>query len=137
METNHRRRRVIKIYPCFTNVSSEHRFIYYRFYRQSFGTNNILKKHYKTKQKRFCQKKSLDYNNNRKEIMLSLALIFYLDDRCFRIFKNLYFAVDQRWYIEMSVPIHSSDLSIIQKVLTNHIAADEIIIVMTPYCPTH
>ena len=32
--------------------------------------------------------------------------------------------------------IHSSDLSIIQKFLTNQIAADEIIIVMTPYCPT-
>ena len=28
-------------------------------------------------------------------------------------------------------------MSIIQKFLTNQIAADEIIIVMTPYCPTH
>ena len=33
-------------------------------------------------------------------------------------------------------PIPSSDMSIIQKFLTNQIAANEIIIVMTPYCPT-
>ena len=33
-------------------------------------------------------------------------------------------------------PIHSSDVSIIQKFLTNQIASNEIIIVMTPYCPT-
>ena len=33
-------------------------------------------------------------------------------------------------------PIHSSDMSIIQKFLTNQIASNEIIIVMTPYCPT-
>ena len=32
--------------------------------------------------------------------------------------------------------IHSSDMSIIQKFLTNQIASNEIIIVMTPYCPT-
>ena len=32
--------------------------------------------------------------------------------------------------------IHSSDMSIIQKFLTNQIATHEIIIVMTPYCPT-
>ena len=32
--------------------------------------------------------------------------------------------------------MHSSDLSIIQKFLTNQIIANEIIIVMTPYCPT-
>ena len=32
--------------------------------------------------------------------------------------------------------IHSSDMSIIQKFLTNQIAANEIIIVMTPYRPT-
>ena len=32
--------------------------------------------------------------------------------------------------------IHSSDMSIIQKFLINQIAADEIIIVMTPFCPT-
>ena len=31
--------------------------------------------------------------------------------------------------------IHSSDMSIIQKFLTNQIVANEIIIVMTPYCP--
>ena len=31
--------------------------------------------------------------------------------------------------------LHSSDMSIIQKFLTNQIAANEIIIVMTPYCP--
>ena len=35
-----------------------------------------------------------------------------------------------------SVIIHSSDMSIIQKFLSNQIAADYIIIVMTPYCPT-
>ena len=32
--------------------------------------------------------------------------------------------------------IHSSDMSIKQKFLTNQIASNEIIIVMTPYCPT-
>ena len=32
--------------------------------------------------------------------------------------------------------IHSSDMSIIQKFLTNQIASNEIIIVMTRYCPT-
>ena len=32
--------------------------------------------------------------------------------------------------------IHSSVFAIIQKFLTNQIAADEIIIVMAPYCPT-
>ena len=32
--------------------------------------------------------------------------------------------------------IHSSDMSIIQKFLTNQIATNEIIIVVTPYCPT-
>ena len=35
-----------------------------------------------------------------------------------------------------TMTIHSSDMSIIQKFLTNQIASDEIIIVMTPYCPT-
>ena len=35
------------------------------------------------------------------------------------------------------VTIHSSNMSIIQKLLTNQIAADEIIIVMTPYWSTH
>ena len=33
--------------------------------------------------------------------------------------------------------LHSSDMSIVQKFLTNQIVANEIIIVMTPYCPTH
>ena len=32
--------------------------------------------------------------------------------------------------------IHSSDMSIIQRFLTNQITANEIIIVITPYCPT-
>ena len=32
--------------------------------------------------------------------------------------------------------IHSFIMSIIQKFLTNQIASNEIIIVMTPYCPT-
>ena len=32
--------------------------------------------------------------------------------------------------------IHSSDMSIIQKFLTNQTVANEIIIVITPYCPT-
>ena len=32
--------------------------------------------------------------------------------------------------------IHSSNISIIQKYLTNKIAANEITIAMTPYCPT-
>ena len=36
-----------------------------------------------------------------------------------------------------SKPIHTSDMSIIQKYLTNQIAADGIIIVITPYCPTY
>ena len=31
--------------------------------------------------------------------------------------------------------IHSSDMSIIQRFLTNQITANEIIIVITPYCP--
>ena len=34
------------------------------------------------------------------------------------------------------VPIDSCDMSIIQKCLTNQTAVNEIIIVMTPYCPT-
>ena len=40
------------------------------------------------------------------------------------------------WHRENGIVIHSSDMSIIQKFLTNQIASNEIIIVMTPYCPT-
>ena len=41
------------------------------------------------------------------------------------------------WNLHASpLKIHSSDMSIIQKFPTNQIAANEIIIVMTPYCPT-
>ena len=36
----------------------------------------------------------------------------------------------------LDLTIHSSDMSIILKFLTNQIAFNEIIIVMTPYCPT-
>ena len=41
-------------------------------------------------------------------------------------------------YWKMGIQINNShrDMSIIQKFLTNQIAANEIIIVMTPYCPT-
>ena len=35
------------------------------------------------------------------------------------------------------MPIHSFDVSVIQNFLINQIADDEIIIVMTPSCPTH
>ena len=42
--------------------------------------------------------------------------------------------IQLKWYSKQIV-IHSSDMSIIQKFLTNQIASNEIIIVMTPYCP--
>ena len=46
------------------------------------------------------------------------------------------------WYLKFffsrtAGPIHSSDLSIKQNFLTNQITDDDIIIVMTPSCPTH
>ena len=44
--------------------------------------------------------------------------------------------VGHRKYRKWVTVIHSSDMSIIQKFLTNQIASNEIIIVMTPYCPT-
>ena len=36
-----------------------------------------------------------------------------------------------------NVKYNSYDMSIIQKYLTNRIVGYEIIIVLTPYCPTH
>ena len=55
----------------------------------------------------------------------------------FLTLNGLFFVTSfiQEWSVLSLVEIHSSDMSIIQKCLTNQLAADEIIIVS--YCPTH
>ena len=53
--------------------------------------------------------------------------------------NNTWIPFTQESFVLCSLEIHSSDMSltIIHKFLKNQIAADEIINVMTPYCPTH
>ena len=58
-------------------------------------------------------------------------------------FKDHYYPMGSNVFLENETfkiltqhLIHSSDMSIIHRFLTNQIAANEIIIVTTPYCPT-
>ena len=52
------------------------------------------------------------------------------------LFKGRKYRAQAKHIYSPSLVIRSSEISIIQKFLTNHIAANEIIILMTPYCPT-